>query len=73
MGNKKPFLIIKLPKQKVVPGYNENYGYPAHKMVLISKCTGYLKAIEVDVVSPTATEEEKRLIEKQLKSGIFVN
>lgn len=73
MGSKKPFLIIKRPKQKVVPGYNTNYGYPAHKMVLISSCSGYLKAIEVDVVSPTATEEEKHLIEKELKSGIFVN
>ena len=73
MGIKTPYLIIKRPKQKVVPGYNENYGYPAHKMVHISACTGYLKAIEVDVISPTATEEEKKLIETSLKSGIFVN
>lgn len=73
MGIKKPYLIIKRPKQKVVPGYNTNYGYPAHKMVLISTCSGYLKAIEVDVVSPTATEEEKKMIEKQLKTGIFID
>jgi len=73
MGIKIPFLIIKRPKQKVVAGYNDNYGYPAHKMVRIGDCSGYLKAIEVDVVSPTATEDEKRLIEKQLKDGIFVN
>lgn len=73
MGIKTPYLIIKRPKQKVVYGYNENYGYPAHKMVHIAKCSGYLKAIEVDVVSPTATEDEKKLIEEQLKSGIFVD
>lgn len=73
MGVKKPFLIIKRPKQKVVYGYNENYGYPAHTMVLISTCTGYLRAIEVDVVSPTATEAEKKMIEQLLKSGVFVD
>lgn len=73
MGIKVPYLIIKRPKQKVVPGYNDNYGYPAHKMVAISACSGYLRAMEVDVISATATEDEKKLIEKQIKSGIFVN
>lgn len=73
MGIKIPYLIIKRPKQIVVPGYNENYGYPAHKMVTISTCQGYLKAIEVEVISPTATEDEKKMIEKLLKDGVFVN
>lgn len=73
MGCKKPFLVIKRPKQKVVPGYNKNYGYPAHKMVTIGECSGYLRAREVDVVSVTATEDEKRLIEEALKSGVFVS
>jgi hypothetical protein len=73
MGIKKPFLIIKRPKQKVVYGYNKNYGYPAHKMVLLSTCTGYLKAIEVNVISPTATEAEKKMIEQCLKTGVFVS
>jgi hypothetical protein len=73
MGIKVPFLIIKRPRQKVVYGYNENYGYPAHKMVLVSACSGYLKAIEVDVISPTATESEKKMIEQLLKSGVFVD
>ena len=73
MGCKKPFLVIKRPKQKVVAGYNKNYGYPAHKMVTIGECSGYLRAREVDVVSVTATEDEKRLIEEALKSGVFVS
>ena len=73
MGYKKPFMVIKRPKQKVVAGYNENYGYPAHKMVTIGECTGYLRAREVDVVSVTATEDEKELIEVALKSGVFVS
>jgi hypothetical protein len=73
MGIKIPFLIIKRPRQKVVYGYNENYGYPAHKMVLLSTCTGYLKAIEVNVVSSTATEAEKKMIQECLKTGVFVD
>ena len=73
MGIKIPYLIIKRPKQVVVSGYNETYGYPAHKRVTISSCQGFLKAIEVEVISPTATEEEKKLIEEMIKSGIYVN
>ena len=73
MGAKKPFIIVKRPNQKVVPGYNTNYGYPAHTMVLISACSGYLRAKEVDIISVTATEEEKKMIETMLKSGIFVS
>jgi hypothetical protein len=73
MGVKKPFLIIKRPRQKVVYGYNTNYGYPSHKMVLISTCSGYLRAKEVEVISPTATEAEKKMIENLLKSGVYVN
>lgn len=73
MGLKLPFILVKRPKQKVVAGYNTNYGYPAHKMVRISSCSGYLKVIEVDVVSPTATENEKKMIEKELKNGVFVS
>ena len=73
MGIKTPYLIIKRPKQVEVLGYNETYGYPAHKRVTISLCHGFLKAIEVEVISPTATEEEKKLIEEMIKSGIYVN
>lgn len=73
MGIKIPYLIIKRPKQVEVPGYNDTYGFPAHKRVTISSCQGFLKAIEVEVISPTATEEEKKLIEEMIKSGIYVN
>jgi hypothetical protein len=73
MGIKKPFLIIKRPRQKVAYGYQENYGYPAHTKVLISTCTGYLRAIEVNVVSPTATEAEKKMIMELLKTGVYVD
>ena len=72
MGIKKPYLIIRRPIQKQVLNYNEDYGFPAHKRVLIGSCSGYLRAKEVHVVSPTATDEEKAMIENLLKQGVFV-
>ena len=72
MGIKKPYIIVKRPVQKVVAGYNKNYGYPAHKMVTIGKCSGYLRCRDFEVVSSTATEEEKKRIEILLKDGVYV-
>ena len=72
MGIKKPYIIVKRPIQKVVNGYNEKYGYPAHEMVTIGKCSGYLRCRDFDVQSSTATEDEKKLIETLLKQGVYV-
>ena len=73
MGIKKPYIIVKRPIQKVVPGYNQDYGYPAHKQVVIGQCQGYLKVLEINVVSPTATNDEKAQIEALLKQGVYVS
>ena len=40
---------------------------------MIGSCSGYLRAKEVHVVSPTATDEEKAMIERLLKEGVFVS
>lgn len=72
MGIKKPYIIVKRPMQKKIFGYNKHYGYPAHKMVTIGNCSGYLRAKEVEVKSSTATEEEKKRIEILLKEGVYV-
>ena len=72
MGIKKPYIIVKRPVQQVVPGYNKNYGYPAHSMVTIGNCSGYLRCRDFEVVSSTATEEEKKRIEILLKEGVYV-
>lgn len=72
MGIKNPFITITRPKQIQVPNYNELYGYPAHKMVTVGSCTGFLRCREVHVVSPTASDEEKTIIESLLKSGVYV-
>lgn len=72
MGIKKPYIIVKRPVQKVVHGYSKNYGYPAHSMVTIGNCSGYLRCRDFEVVSSTATEEEKKRIEVLLKEGVYV-
>lgn len=72
MGIKTPFITITRPKQIQVPNYNELYGYPAHKMVTVGACTGFLRCREVHVISPTASDEEKALIENLMKSGVYV-
>ena len=73
MGIKTPYIIVKRPNQVVVPNYNEFYGYPAHKYVVIGSCTGYLRCKEVHVNSARATDEEKARIEELLKAGVYVS
>lgn len=72
LGIKTPFITITRPKQISVPNYNELYGYPAHKMVYIGNCTGFLRCREVNVISATATDDEKSMIEQLLKTGVYV-
>lgn len=73
MGLKVPFIMIRNPIQVKVVNYNEEYGFPAHKRVIIGGCTGYLRVREVNVVSAHATNEEKIAIEEALKNGVYVS
>lgn len=72
LGIKRPFITITRPKQIQVPNYNELYGFPAHKRVMVNACTGFLRCREVHVVSSTASEAEKSVIESMMKSGVYV-
>lgn len=72
LGIKTPFIVVTRPKQIAVQNYNDLYGYPAHKMVVVGSCTGFLRCREVHVISATATDEEKSKIESLLKSGVYV-
>ena len=72
MGIKRPYIIIRRPIEKEVVQYNDDYGYPAFKRVVLGSCTGYLRVREVHVVSSLATDDEKAKIESLLKSGVFV-
>ena len=72
MGSKIPYIIVKRPVQKKVYNYSESYGFPAHKMVYVGNCEGFLRAQEVRVTSTTATNIEKDMIVNALKSGVYV-
>lgn len=72
MGLKIPFIMIRNPIQVKVVNYNDDYGFPAHKRVIIGGCTGYLRVKEVNVISAHATNEEKIAIEEALKAGVYV-
>lgn len=73
MGVKKPFMIIKRPVMKYVDEYQNLLGFPAYKEVAVGLCNGYIQCREVHVVSATATVEEKSMIEKLLKGGVYLN
>lgn len=73
MGLKVPFIMVRNPIQVKVVNYNQDYGFPAHKRVIIGGCTGYLRVREVNVISPHATNEEKIAIETALKEGVYVS
>ncbi len=73
MGQKVPFIIIRNPIQVKVVNYNEDYGFPAHKRVIVGGCQGYLRVREVNVISAHATDEEKMAIEMALKGGVYVS
>lgn len=73
MGLKVPFIMVRNPIQIKVTNYNQDYGFPAHKRVIIGGCTGYLRVKEVNVISAHATNEEKIAIEEALKNGVYVS
>lgn len=73
MGEKIPFIIVRNPVQVKVVNYNDEYGYPSHKRVIIGGCTGYLRVREVNVISAHATDAEKAAIEAALKGGVYVS
>ena len=73
MTGKKPYIIMKRPRQVVAVNYNSDYGYPAHRRVTIGSLSGYTRVREVNVISATATNDEKAKIEALLKQGVYVS
>lgn len=72
MSAKKPYLMVTRPIVKTVDEYSEMYGYATHEEVSLGGCHGFTKCRSVHVASSTATEDEKRMIEEQLMSGVFL-
>lgn len=73
MGSKKPYLIVSRPQIAMADNYQHYTGIPANSKVTLGSCNGYAKVKSVYVNSITrATEDEKNMIEAQLKAGVLV-
>lgn len=69
---KKPYLIISRPIPADANTFNTFYGYPANKTIRLGNCSGYTKVKSVHVEGIICTDEEKNMIETQLKQGVLV-
>lgn len=73
MGVKKPYLIITRKVAYDAAGYNQFYGYPANKTVVLGACRGFTRVKSVHIESiPIATSDEKQQIEALLKQGVII-
>ena len=73
MGNKKPYLIITRTVPYTADKYNELYGFPSNVRTTLSSLSGFTRVKDVKTSDiPNATEEEKTMIENELKEGVYV-
>ena len=72
LGIKKPYLIISRKTPYDADNYNDYYGYPSNKTVLLNSCKGFTRVKDIHIDIPNATNEEKIEIETLLKNGIII-
>ena len=72
LGIKKPYLIISRKTPYDADNYNDYYGYPSNKTVVLNSCKGFTRVKNIHVNIPNATNEEKNEIETLLKNGIII-
>lgn len=72
LGIKKPYLIISRKTPYDADNYNDYYGYPTNKTVVLNNCKGFTRVKDIHVNIPNATNEEKNEIETLLKTGIII-
>lgn len=72
LGIKKPYLIISRKTPYDADNYNDYYGYPSNKTVVLNNCKGFTRVKDIHVDIPNATNEEKNEIETLLKTGIVI-
>ena len=72
LGIKKPYLIISRKTPYDADNYNDYYGYPSNKTVVLNNCKGFTRVKDIYVDIPNATNEEKNEIETLLKNGIVI-
>ena len=72
LGIKKPYLIISRKTPYDADSYNDYYGYPSNKTVVLNSCKGFTRVKDIHVNIPNATNEEKNEIETLLKNGVII-
>lgn len=72
LGIKKPYLIISRKTPYDADNYNDYYGYPSNKTVVLNNCKGFTRIKDIYIDIPNATNEEKNEIETLLKTGIVI-
>ena len=72
LGNKTPYLIIQRPIISVPKDYGKTIGYMSRITAKLGDLTGYTVVEEIHLEHISATDDEKRLIENALKSGVIL-
>ena len=72
LGNRKPYLIIQRPTLSVPSDYGKTIGYMSRITAKLGDLTGFTVVEEIHLEHISATDDEKRLIENALKSGVIL-
>lgn len=72
LGNRIPYLIIQRPSISVPSDYGKTIGYMSRITAKLGDLTGYTVVEEIHLEHISATDDEKKLIENALKSGVIL-
>lgn len=72
MGIKKPYMIIRRPKQMVPDNYGAFNGYPTNTYVQLNDLIGYTRVSDIRLNIPDATVDEILECERLLKEGVVL-
>lgn len=71
MGSKVPYLIISRPQTAMADKFETLSGYPSNTYTMLSDCKGFTQVKYCHVENLSATETEKKEIERLLKEGVI--
>lgn len=72
MGSKVPYLIISRPQTAMADKFETLSGYPSNTYTTLSDCKGFTQVKYCHVENLSATETEKKEIERLLKEGVIL-
>lgn len=73
MGIRTPYLIITRKKPLDAYLYQEQYGFPANKTVVLGDMSGYTRVKNIHLHGIPCTDDELEMIERLLKDGVIIN